>query len=270
MLKIALATIFYNNYLEMKRLIESIPNYGKVIDYWICIDGQFLYNIEKYPGIPRKSNDITIKLISDSSPKFNDGVIIQYNIAGALEYQKRNQYLEICKQKKIDVAIIIDTDEMFSYDTNGRVPTPTECWNRFKKNIELEMIKYPQHNIFGIKYIDESGTETYKPRIWVNPSQMRYIYNSHYHYANMIREKDTLETFKKNNICYTQQAQAIIKGVTLIHDHSLRTKEYQQKREEYQRYLTRFEELVQRNKFTTVEQAHEMAKNHPNEDFQPT
>jgi hypothetical protein len=131
------------------------------------------------------------------------------------------------------------------------------------------MIQNIHHNVYGIPYL-EGDADTYKPRIWVNPSKMRYINGSHYHYANVETEQDTIETFKQNRINYVQQADKIIKcGITMTHDHSLRSKDYQKRREEYQKYLVRFEELTQSYKYTQQE-CHEMAKANPKSDFEPT
>ncbi|HET6716393.1 MAG TPA: hypothetical protein VFG90_04635 [Nitrososphaeraceae archaeon] len=266
MKKIALATIFYQNAAELQRLADSIP--PKVIDYWIAIDGPFRYNVEKDPNISPKSDDGSLMVLSNSAHKFNDNVIIHYK-AGATEYEKRNLYLENCeKLKDISVLIIVDSDEYFTYPIGGS--KPVECWNRFKKNIEIDMIQNYTHNVYGINYIDEAGTETYKPRVWTNPASMRYINGSHYHYANIKTEKQDIDNFLKYRQTYCQHCAKIIRGgVTLSHDHKLRSAEYQRRREEYQRYLVRFEELVQSTKFT-IEEAHKMAKETPSSDFQPT
>src|SRR5215203_4171346 len=176
-IKIALATIFYQCKDELQRLVDSFP--PKVLDSWLCVDGPFRYSLDINPDLPRKSDDGSIDVITESAPKFNDAVIINH-MPGATEFDKRNTYLENCSTlKDIDVIIIVDSDEFFTYAPGV---DPLSAWQRFIKNIELEMIQHPHHNVYGIPYVQgDSPSDTYKPRIWVNPSQVRYINNSHYH-----------------------------------------------------------------------------------------
>jgi hypothetical protein len=262
--KIALLLIFYNNKEEIQRLINSIPD--KVVDYFIAIDGIFQYQAEENPDLPMKSNDGSIQVITDSASKFNNSVVIHYK-PGATEFDKRNTYLENCKKLgDVDVGIVTDSDEYFHYDIGYK---PEDCWQRFRKNLEFEIRKHPQHNVFGIDYIDEAGTRTYKPRVWVNPHEMRYFYGSHYMYGNIKTDASIMEEFKKYKTCYCQPALALIKGLTLKHDHVLRSKEYQERRKKYQQYLVKYEELIQSHKFT-FEEADKLAKEDPAIGFDPT
>ena len=134
-----------------------------------------------------------------------------YNLPKETEFNKRNKYLEVSEKLKIDVGIICDSDEFFIYPPQTQQeeesPDRSNCWTRFKKDIEIQMIQNSKHNVYGINYIDEAGTDTYKPRIWVKPYQMRYTNNSHYHYANVVYEKETIETFKQNRLNYDNKQQ---------------------------------------------------------------
>jgi hypothetical protein len=269
MKKIAIATIFYNNRAELQRLVDSIPS--KVVDYWITIDGPFKYNLDTNPDLPHHSDDGSIEVITtEAKHKFNYGVVLHYK-PGATEFDKRNLYLENCQKLGIDCLLIIDSDEYFIYphaDDQGK--TPKECWQRFIKNIELESIKYPHHNVYGIEALEGIDTQTYRPRIWLNPGQMRYINGSHYHYANIETEQIDIENFAKYKQTYCQDARSIIKGgVILAHNQSLRTKEYQERRKQYQQYLVRYEELIQSYKFSKDE-ADKLAKDQPAITFNPT
>jgi hypothetical protein len=268
-MKIAIATIFYNNCDELKRLFDSIPD--KAIDWFIGIDGIFKYTKEQHPELPDLSNDGSRQLIlGEKGPaeRITTQAVTLVNNANTTEFEKRNRYLEICQEIRdnIDCLIITDTDEYFIYPPGKN---PIDCWNHLRKNIEIEMIQNANHNVYGIRYL-EGDADTYKPRIWVNPAKMRYVNGSHYHYANIETEKDTLETFKQNRINYVQNAAKILRGgVTMTHDHSLRSQDYQKRREEYQKYLVRYEELTQSYKFTQ-EECHQMAKANPDTDWEPT
>jgi hypothetical protein len=262
-MKIALATIFYQCRDELQRLVDSFP--PKVIDYWLCVDGPFRYNLDIYPDLPHKSDDGSFMVISDSAPKFNDSVIIHHK-PGATEFDKRNTYLENCsKLGDIDVIIIVDSDEYFIYPPGI---TPLQAWQRFRKDLEILMIQNPHHNVYGIQTL-EMGVDTYRPRIWVNPAKMRYINGSHYHYANLDTELDDVLKFRQNRLNYVQHARSIIKGgIILTHDQSLRTPEYQERRKQYQQYLVRYEELIQTHKHDDVE-ADKLAKQDPAVGFDP-
>ena len=273
MLKIALATIFYNNKDELQRLADSIQS--KTIDYWITIDGPFRYNLDIEPSLPHESDDGSLDVIMESRTKFKQGVVM-HNKAGSTEFEKRNTYLENCQKLNIDVLIIVDSDEYFIPDTSLK-PDPTksqeEAWNRFIKNIELELIRHQSsHNVFGIPFVEvETKTETYKPRIWLNPGQMRYINGSHYHYANMETEQRDVDYFNQYGMSYIQHCLSIVKGgITMAHDHSLRTEEYNERRKKYQQYLVSYEEKVQQTKKYTVEEAEKLAKENPDKEFKPT
>jgi hypothetical protein len=264
-MKIALATIFYNNKAELQRLVDSIPD--KAVDSWITVDGPFRYNLDVNPDLPPKSNEGSFTVITKSAYKFNDTIYINYK-TGATEFDKRNTYLENCsKLGNIDVLIIVDSDEFFIYPPGI---TPLQAWQRFRKDMEILLIQNPHHNVYGIQYQQaDSPSDTYKPRIWVNPAKMRYTNGSHYHYANIETEKDTIETFKQNKINYVQQAASIIKGgIILTHDQSLRTEEYQQQRKQYQQYLVTYEEKIQSYKYTH-EEADRLAKENPATGFNP-
>lgn len=261
-MKIAIGTIFYNSYNELNRLEDSIPK--GVIDYWIKIDGVFKYTKERNPKLTDNSNDgsemIRINLEKEIPT-------CHMSLANKTEFDKRNKYLELCESLGMDVLIIVDSDEYFVYPEGT---DPLKAWNTFKKNLEFEMRRYPGHNVFGIPTWDvETNTRSYCPRIWVNPSEMRYLNNSHYHYGNIIREAKEIETFRQNNLNFIQQAQAIVKGITLAHSHDLRTPDQMKLRLDYQRYLVKFESLVQSHKYSS-EEAHDIAKKHPDNNFSPT
>jgi hypothetical protein len=262
--KIALATVFYNNRDELQRLVDSIP--PGVVDYWITVDGPFRYNLDMNPNLSHKSDDGSLMVLHNAAVKFNSNVIINYK-EGATEFDKRNTYLENCEKiGDIDAIIIIDSDEYFTYSPGL---DPVEAWRRLRKNIELEMIKHPHHNVYGIEAVEGKDTQTYRPRIWTNPAKMRYVYGSHYHYANIIDEQKDIENFAKYKQTYCQAALSVIKGgVLLTQNQDLRTKEYQEQRKKYQQYLVRYEELVQSHKYTH-EEADKMAKDDPATTFEP-
>ena len=266
-MKIAIATIFYNSNKELFRLLESIP--PNVVDYFIGVDGIFKFTKEAYPDMPDLSASIDRLGLMLYAGDIKKCITILVDKPNSTEFEKRNAYLEECEQlQDVDALLIIDSDEFFTYEPGTK---PEDSWNTFKNNLELAIKKTAgEHNVFGIRTYDPiTKVDSYCARVWYKPHEMRYTNGSHYHYANIIREKDTIEQFRNNKINYQQQAHCIIKGLTLGHDHSLRTKEYLDQRSVYQRYLVRYEELVQSYRFDH-DTCHEMAKQNPKNDFDPT
>jgi hypothetical protein len=276
MVRIAIATIFYGQILEMMRLINSIPASAPV-NYHIMVDGIFRYTKEKYPDLPEVSHtQVRTRLLNYTAERSLTCIPILVDKPNALEYDKRMAYLETIRRineggsslkKNIDVLIIVDSDEYFTYPEGV---TPEDAWDTFVKNMELAIKRTGgRHNVFGIRTFDKKvKIDSYCPRIWYKPEEMSYINNSHYHYANIIVEAGTIKQFQDNKINYCQHAHSVIKGVTLEHDHYYREKDYLDKREEYQKYLVKFEELVQSYRFDK-DTAHKMAKQVPSKDFKP-
>jgi len=264
-MKLAIATIFYNAKAELERLVKSIPNNS--VDCCIWIDGIFKYTKEQNPELSEYSNDDSVySLLGDMSNKSNIFNIYEYD-PNFTEFNKRNHYLEICKVYDIDYLIIVDSDEYFVYNEGI---TPERSWQLFRRNFEMLASKSGfRHNVFSIRTLDtKTNTDSSCPRCWYNPGDMRYLRNSHYHYGNVELDKKQIEIHEKNNLCFCQESRGVIKGLTLAHDHSLRTKEQLQLREQYQRYGVRYEELVQNG--YSHEKAHRIASQNPSKDFNPT
>lgn len=255
-MKLAIATIFYQCHTELERLVNSIP--PNFIDYFIGIDGIYRYNKEQNPDLPNVSNDGSRELLMQygAGQKY---VLCMQSMPKVTEFTKRNTYLALCeKLGDIDVLIIVDSDEFFLFPQGINVK---DSVFRFKRNLEYTIGKLQnrEHNVFGIHTLNlHDKVESWKPRIWYQPEEMRYIYGSHYHYANKKREQATLKTFKENRICYCQHTADMVKGVVLGHDHSLRSQTQTEMHDKYVEYLTRLEGLVQSHKYS-LENAHKLA-----------
>lgn len=255
---IAIGCNFYNDYAGLKRLIDSIPK--GFIDQFIGIDGIYKYNKEKNPDLFDVSDDGSREfLVFDAKEKIKHVILIdKYN---KTEFEKRNAYLEICdlqQHPRIDVLLIVDTDEFFIYPEGTK---PEDAFFKFRQNIERTVTdsRYKDHNVFSMHTLDVANNyNIHRPRIWYKPGEMRYINGSHYHYANITREKDTIELFNKQGINYCQHTEMVIKGVVLAHDHSLRTQKQMELRRQYIDYLRNFEGLTQSHYFT-IDQAHNLA-----------
>lgn len=260
-IKIALLLNFYNGYTGIKRLLDSIPQ--GFLDYLVAVDGVYRYHKEQNPDLSDISDDGSRELLVSSRHKFSNGVIL-YNKINTIEFHKRNTYLEACeKLGDIDVGIICDDDEFFIVPAVVVEDTkPEDAFTRFKQNIETAIMKHKNHhNVFSIQGLNLNADPPYDcahPRVWIHPSEMRYLNGSHYYYGNVVTEKESIETFKRQRYNFVQYSKGIIKGVVLAHSHALRSKQYMKEREEYIEYLKRFEGLVQSHYFD-CEQSHRLA-----------
>ena len=252
-MRIALLLIFYQCCNELERLLNSIPpNFFDVI---IAIDGIYKYMKEQHPNYPDLSSDGSKDLVLSQR---NIKEVYLYNLPQSLEVEKRNKYLELCENLDIDVGIIFDSDEWILFPEGVK---PQTAFKIFKNNIEtvINKSKNIDHNVFSMHTLDVANNyNIHKPRIWYKPGQVRYINNSHYHYANIYKEKDTIETFKKNRQNYCQHTEGVIKGIVQAHAHNLRSKHQTKIHDDYLEYLKRFEGLAQSYYFT-AEQAHKLA-----------
>lgn len=267
-MKLAIATIFYQSLKEIERLIQSIPSSDNAtIDSFIWIDGIFKYTKEQNPQLPDLSDYEVIETIIDGmKDKPNIENIFKYK-PNTTEFEKRNTYLETCKEENIDYLIIADSDEFFIYDPGTK---PERSWELFRRNFEVLTRKNGfRHNIFSIRTLDiATNTKSDCPRCWYNPAQMRYIHGSHYFYANIETEQKIIENHIYRKLNYCAQSRGVVKGLTLAHSHDLRTNEQLQLREQYQKYLVTYESLIQNG--YSHEKADKIAKANPSKDFNPT
>jgi len=234
---------FYNAAKELERCLESLDLDKKDgIDYALCIDG-------KYPNFEGDSE------LSDDGSR---DIVRQYENAALIDYpdyeiHKRNLYLQAV-ENLTDYILIIDSDEY--------VNSENKDWKLFRKNLSELHGKNPGHDIWAID--EESNSDDYvetvdqilgrpyqqkkrhsydlreyqsRPRIWYHPWQFEYHLN---HYTWRHKDKNYPEHVRET--VFGIAAWLTIEGVTLLHDHKLRTKEYLDKRLEYHRWLIQFEQ----------------------------
>lgn len=195
--RIAIGTITYNDHDGLKKLLET--TYGHV-QYHFIIDGKF----PNYPGRNDFSNDGTPELIWEYQRKKQ--YPIYYVRLAADEYSKRQRYLELCDEYRIEALLIIDTDEYVSDKT---------IWELFYK--ELEEYYNATYNVFGI--VIDLGNDNEKPRLWIRPYEMTYVNGSH----KIFKSKFHDEFLDIDGCMYMQTNK--IKQLSFVQDQSFRSKE---------------------------------------------
>ena len=193
------------------RLIESC---WRNIDLFFYIDGPFKdYN---HPPL----EEVRAWRVVDKYPN-----AIYYDTGEYLEHEKRQMYLDLCKQYNIDTLIIADTDEYFHPDSD---------WNTFteerKQKCNDRDHLYNLKNYTEISYngVDKTLIGLDQPRLVHWPSMIHYLNGHHYQLAingteDAIVAKDTLYSVK------------------LCHDSHLRTQERKDAHDKYITWLRRYE-----------------------------
>lgn len=247
---ITAAICFYNAVKELERCLESL-NLGKRegIDNAICVDGKF----PNFKGNSRLSDDGSRELVQ----AYPSAILLN---KPDYEIYKRNSYLEAAGN-------LITTDYIFIIDSDEYINPEDKNWKLFRKNLQRLQNVNPGRDIWGVDL--ESNSDDYvetvdqiigrpyqqkkrhswdlreyqpKPRLWHNPSQFEYFLN-HYSW----RHKDPNYPEYLRDSVYGVTMWDTIQGITILHDHKLRTKEYLEKRLDYHRWLIQFEQTKVRH-----------------------
>lgn len=240
---ITAAICFYNAAEELKRCLESLDLDKKGgIDYAICVDGKF----PNFKGNSKMSNDGSRDVVR----QYTNAALIDY---ADYEIHKRNCYLQAV-ENVTDYILIIDSDEYINPEGKD--------WKLFRKNLSKLQSENPLRDVWGIDL--ESNSDEYidtvdqilgrpyqkkkrhnwdlreyqpKPRLWYKPWQFEYFLN-HYTW----RHKDKNHPEHSRDSVHGVTMWDTIKGITILHDHKLRTKEYLDRRLDYHRWLIQFEQ----------------------------
>jgi hypothetical protein len=203
---LAVGCIGYEDREGLKRLLDSCYNH---IDLFFYIDGAF----ENYDTANYISKDGTMELV-----KQYPNVIAGY--VSLLEHEKRQVYLDWCKEYDIEWLIIADTDEYFHPDSD---------WDAFieERNIKCNDRDH-LYNLKNYTEIDRLLLPLDQPRLVHWPNMIHYLNGHHYQLAingteDAIVAKDTLYSVK------------------LCHDPHLRTQERKDKHDDYIKWLKRYE-----------------------------
>lgn len=264
-LKIGVGIIFYEAVDELERTLGSLlPSYlgnlnRRTVDYIFLIDGSFGYNGSKL------SSPETLEMIESLTKIFKEdyGIEIIYidDQAGETEYSKRQRYLELCAAYECNVLMIIDSDEYVFEDPRLEI---TKNWKQFREEL-LEAFVL-NHNVFSINCVfTEYGQTSPYPRIWIRPEQMTYYNLSHYKFINWTEKDEHKKAFQE--YFQTQGSYKTLKGITLKHDHNLRTNDHFEHRQEYRNYISQYEKILE-DKTIPVKDSDEIAREIVKEGYQ--
>lgn len=244
---ITAAICFYNAYAELERCLDSLDLGKSGIDLAICVDGKY----PNFEGTSELSDDGSRDLV-----KSYPGTILLD--VPDYEIHKRNEYLwtSWLTEPKTDYILIIDSDEYINPEEKD--------WKLFRSNLQELQNKNPGRDIWGID--EESNSDEYvetveqllgrpyqqkkrhswdvrtyqpRPRLWHNPWTLEYFLN---HYSWRHKDPNYPEYLRES--VHGVAMWDTIKGITMLHDHKLRSHEYLDKRLEYHRWLLQFEQVM--------------------------
>jgi len=203
---LAVGYSFYNDLQSIKR---SIPSFIDGVDIVFAIDG-------KYEGNPNPDDYST-----DGSAEYLqsfDKVVLDKFVGK--EQDKRQRYLNLCKEYDCDYLLIIDSDEyVIKAD-----------WKSFKENMYRLTGQYSNQSFFGVAFVvDGSGGVCAYPRLWYKP------YCIEYHNAHCIFKDNRNGTITRSSSATATKY--LIEGITCTMDDTLRSKEYLQNTVEYQKKM---------------------------------
>ncbi|UVF62248.1 glycosyltransferase [Nitrososphaeria virus YSH_1032793] len=216
-MKIALSTPYWNDKLGLERLFNSIDiSQEGIPDYWIVIDGK--YDLNDSPNI--WSTDGSSEYLISLGEVVNGMKIIHKEFHGT-EHDKRQIYLDLCRELDIDILIRIDSDEYFSKVN----------WKLLRDFIPNLNQKVNYHCIWSCFTGKSYG---WYPKLWIRPYEIDY-WNAHCLFKNRKTGIITRSTSVNGDELFKEVIQ--IRG-----DDTLRTKDYLHRTFQYQ------EKMIQREK----------------------
>jgi hypothetical protein len=197
-IKIGIGLCFYEDLQSLKRCLPLISPH---VDYIFAIDGRFSLC---------EGNDYSSKETQDYVKSFPNVVYEQFI---GMEHEKRNRYVRLAAEYGCDVLMVHDSDEFVIEDRTD--------WDKFKKDIEYKLERYPRLHFFSIEMLytpPEFHPPEYTPipKLWTHLDILEY-YKCH----NIFRNIQTGETCRAG-----ETHLVVIDGLKQAWDDKLRSQEY--------------------------------------------
>jgi hypothetical protein len=205
-------------------MLMSLQSYP--IDLLIAVDG-------RYSGYPTKEHQSSTECY-DLFKSFQTPHHILAAPSAFNQNEKRQIYFDLCKEKKIDCLIVMDSDEYFINERTN--------WPLFMEDLEQKIKDdsntYRQAYCIpvvlsdkGVQKMPADYTENL-PRLFYRPWELRYV-DDHYTIRN-----------KKTGVMMTFEGNSTLQHIVMGHDHALRTKEYNDNTKKYEDELIEYENSV--------------------------
>jgi len=208
---------FYEQSVEtVKRTIESVKDH---VRYIFAIDGKFEFF--------QSDQDLSSKAVREYLCTIPNVILIDY--PNRKENEKRQQYLELCKDYMTDFLLLIDADEWITDETD---------WDSMYSELRKKYNLSHSPKIWGVTF--EAVNENIQrkkiikrgsyPRIWQRPSLIEFT-----KVHNFWRFKDTGELWKSSTTFHG------IKDIFIRGNDKLRTQKHVKNLYDYQVKLMKYE-----------------------------
>lgn len=222
-LRIGIGLSFYEDFDSLRRMLLSLQSYP--IDQIIAIDGRY----EGYPSQTMYSDKACIDLFDATRTPYH-----LYKVADKSQNIKRQIYFDKAEEWRLDVIIVMDSDEYFIHERTN--------WPLFIEDLEQKISNnthtYRQAYCIpvvlsdkGVQKMPADYTENL-PRLFYRPWELRYV-DDHYTIRN-----------KMTGVMMTFEGNSTVQHIAMGHDHSLRTKEYNDNTKKYEDELIEYENSV--------------------------
>jgi hypothetical protein len=201
-------------------MLQSLQSYP--IDLILAIDGRY--------DIHPSDNILSDKQARD----LFKGYQTPYKLIDApnlTQNAKRQIYFDKAAEYRLDVIIVMDSDEYFIHDKTVWSAFLTELEQKVRGNEHTYIQCYCIPTLLidkGIQRMPEGYIENL-PRLFTNPSTLQYVED---HYT--IRNKST-------GVLMTTQSNQVLSNILLGHDHKLRSKTYNEHCKQYEDDLIVYE-----------------------------
>jgi hypothetical protein len=195
---------------NVKRCVESIKNH---VDYIFAIDGRF----DHFPDHSLLSSPEIRSYLSSI-----ENVVLDDHPGP--EVSKRQRYCELCRQHQCEFLLIIDSDEYVMEHGD---------WGRFKDNLSK---LGDDRNIYGVRFayaVPVHADTTPYPRLWWNPWEVSYV------------KHNLWQTQRQGSVRSTSEC-PVVEGITMAGDNNLVSREYIDKGIQYQTWLLKQENPVEK------------------------
>lgn len=222
-LRIGIGLSFYEDFDSLRRMLMSCQSYH--IDHIIALDGKY----QGYPTDPLLSSDVVLDLFDTIQTPYTI-----YPVADYSQNYKRQQYFDKSKDHDIDCLIVMDSDEYFIHERTNWPLFIEDLEQKIGDNTHTYRQAYCIPVVLSDKGVQKMPTDYTEnlPRLFYKPWELQYV-DDHYTIRN-----------KKTGVMMTFEGNSTLQHISMGHDHTLRTKEYNNNTKKYEEELIEYENSV--------------------------
>lgn len=211
-LSFAVCCSFYNDQKSLDKMLQSTAGHFEFI---FCVDGRYKYTKDKdddffkYPLSTDGSREVV--------KSYKDQNVILLDAPDLAESQKREYYIDVAQQHKVDCILTLDSDEYVWYAK----------WEQFRIDAFNKMV-IRDRGLWNIYNIDTRDDKSFmpRPRLWYHPWELNYGL-THYEFYRKDDPERTLITMGGDDF-------HLVEHILTRHDRRLRTLDHILARERWE------------------------------------